>query len=130
MDIFNLFKSSEGLLTPGSKSEKNEMTNIKDQRINNKHQRKCSLSLPLSLCEWVLTLTIVNRWPNIWTFGEIHVEDLVVDILWAGLLTGYDMRVPIVTDAATSEVYLIGEAIYSFKRSPAVDNRKFFSYDN
>ena len=58
------------------------------------------------------------------------MEDLVVDVLWAWFLTRYDMRVPIVTDAATSEVYFIGEAINSFKRSPAVHHCEFFSWNN
>ena len=85
-----------------------------------------SLSLPTQPLPRVLT--VIDGGSHVRALGEVHVEDLIVDVLRAGLLAGDHVRVPVITDSSAAEVYLIREAVYPFKRRAAVHHRQLLSW--
>lgn len=65
---------------------------------------------------------------HLWTLAEVHVEDLVVDVDWPGLLAGDDHVARTVADAAAAVVDFVRELIRALDTALAVDRSHRLAY--
>ena len=72
-------------------------------------------------------LTLVGGVSHVLTPGEVHVEDLVVDVLGAGFLTRDDVRVRVVANTAASVVDLVRKPVHALEGRATVHNVRLLS---